>query len=283
MVVDGRARSKRFHRPALPLRVTTVVADLHAHTTNSDGEMTLDDVPAAARAAGVDVVAITDHDRLHPDLDTPWADRGGVRLIHGIELRVESPAGRVDLLGYGVEPTPALEREIERLQTDRAQRGARMIENVESHLGVDLDLEARPGIGRPNVARSVADATDMSVQAVFDELIGDDGPCYVARDIPDFETGRTLLADACALVGLAHPFRYDDPAAALELCTDLDAVERFYPYGDDPDPTPVTEAVERYDLVATGGSDAHDHTLGRAGLDADSLDQFLAAAGLPDP
>jgi len=274
---------KRFHRVGRRPSVNAVVADLHAHTTNSDGEMTLDDVPAAAADAGVEVVAVTDHDRVHPALDTPWEDRNGVRFVHGIELRVESPAGRVDLLGYGVEPTPALEREIERLQTDRTRRGARIIENVESHLGVDLDIEPRPGIGRPNIARAVADATGMAVDAVFDELIGDDGPCYVAREVPDFETGRELLADACGLVGLAHPLRYDDPAAALELCADLDAVERFYPYGDDPDPAPVAAAVDRYDLVATGGSDAHDHTLGRAGLDADGLAEFLDAAGLPDP
>jgi len=275
--------SKRFHRAGRRSSVNTVVADLHTHTTNSDGEMTLDDVPVAAAEAGVDVVAVTDHDRVHPDLDTPWEDRDGVRIVHGIELRVESPAGRVDLLGYGVEPTPALEREIERLQTDRARRGARIIENVESRLDVDLDLEGRAGIGRPNIARAVADATDMTVQEVFDELIGNDGPCYVAREVPDFETGRELLAEACGLVGLAHPLRYDDPAAALELCADLDAVERFYPYGGDPDPAPVAEAVDRYDLVATGGSDAHDHTLGRAGLDADGLARFCAAAGLPDP
>ena len=51
------------------------VADLHAHTTNSDGEMTLSAVSNAAREAGVDAVAITDHDRLHPDLDAPWETR----------------------------------------------------------------------------------------------------------------------------------------------------------------------------------------------------------------
>jgi hypothetical protein len=260
-----------------------VVADLHAHTTNSDGEMTLEAVPVAAREAGVGVVAITDHDRTHPALDTPWERRDGVLLIHGIELRVETPTERVDLLGYGVEPTPALEREIERLQTDRAERGAAMIEQVEDRLGVDLDIEGRPGIGRPNVARAVAEATEMTVAEVFDELIGDDGPCYVAREVPDFETGRDLLADACALVGLAHPFRYDDPAAALELCADLDAVERWYPYGREVETDRVDDAVARHDLVATGGSDAHDHTLGRAGLDAAAYERVAEAAGLPDP
>jgi hypothetical protein len=261
----------------------SVVADLHAHTTNSDGGMTLAEVPTAARAADVDVVAITDHDRTHPELDAPWERRDGVLLVHGIELRVEAPIERVDLLGYAVEPTPALEREIERLQTDRAKRGARMIERVEAHLGVNLDIESRRGIGRPNIARAVAEATEMTVEDVFAELIGNDGPCYIAREVPDFETGRELLADACALVGLAHPLRYDDPRGALKLCTDLDAVERWYPYGHDIDVGPVEAAIDEYNLLETGGSDAHDHTLGRAGLNAAAYGRVRDAAGLPDP
>ena len=262
-----------------------LVADLHSHTTNSDGEMTLEDVPVAAKAANLDAVAITDHDRLHPDLDTPWEYREGVRLIHGIELRVEADGQRVDLLGYGVEPTMKLERETERLQADRVQRGRQIIENLETELGVDLDIEAHPGLGRPNIARAVTEVTDLSMDDVFDQYIGDDGPCFVARDVPDFETGRELLEDACALVGLAHPFRYGDPHAALELCEQLDAVERWYPYADDIDPDIdlLAEAIETFDLLPTGGSDAHDHTLGLAGMTPTAYDRFLAATELPHP
>jgi predicted metal-dependent phosphoesterase TrpH len=257
-----------------------VVADLHVHTTNSDGQLTLAAVSRAARAAGLDAVAVTDHDRLHPDLAPVAERREGVELVHGIELRVEGPAERVDLLGYGAEPTTDLERELERLQRDRVERGRAIIQNVEDRLGVDLDLEPREGIGRPHVARATAAVTELTVDDVFAELVGDDGPCFVARDVPSFERGRDLVADACGLVALAHPFRYDDPEAALELCADLDAVERYYPYGRDVDPGPVESVAERYDLVATGGSDAHDDRLGRAGLDGARFDRFRDACGL---
>ncbi len=242
--------------------------------------MELDEVPAAAKRAGVSVVAITDHDRVHPDLDSPAEYREGVLLVHGIELRVEAPAERVDLLGYGVTPTIELEREIERLQTDRATRGARIIENVEAELGIDLELEPRPGLGRPHIARAVAERTELTVNEVFDELIGDDGPCYVSREVPSFETGVALLREACDVVGLAHPFRYDDPEAALALCAELDAVERFYPYGFAVDTDRVDAAIAEHDLLATGGSDAHDDVLGRAGLDEDDYDRFRARLSL---
>ncbi|WP_276258262.1 PHP domain-containing protein [Haloglomus litoreum] len=258
-----------------------VVADLHAHTTNSDGEMTLEEIPAAARRAGVEAVAVTDHDRLHPELDAPTTERDGVTVVHGIELRVESPAGRVDLLGYGVRETPELADLVEHLQRDRVERGRAMVERVESRLGVDLDVTVEPGFGRPDLARAVVAVTDYEFDEVFDELIADGRPCYVSRDIPSFDDGRAILAEACALVGLAHPFRYEDPEAALTLTADLDAVERYYPYEFEPDVAPVAAAVEANDLLVTGGSDAHDHRLGRAGLDGDEW--AAVRRRLPDP
>jgi len=90
-----------------------------------------------------------------------------------------------------------------------------------------------------------------------------------------------LLADACSLVGLAHPFRYDDPEHTLALTESLDAVEALYPYGHDPDPAPLEGAFDRHDLLATGGSDAHGETVGSTGLDATAFKPVRAA--LPRP
>jgi len=264
-----------------------VVADLHVHTTNSDGTLTVDEVPAAAREAGLSVVAITDHDRLHPGLDGPVVERDGVTLVHGIELRVDAGDQRVDLLGYGARDRPGLTAEIDRLQRDRVARGRAIIECVERELGVDLPVQPERGIGRPDVARAVveSDADYDDVGAVFGDLIGDDGPCYVARDVPTFERGRELLRKACGVVGLAHPLRYPDPGAALELAADLDAVEVRYPYDGERGTERVAEsAVERvaraaadHALLVTGGSDAHGRTLGKAGLSAPEYERVRAA------
>ncbi|GAA0206010.1 PHP domain-containing protein [Halobaculum roseum] len=251
-----------------------VVADLHAHTTVSDGTFTLDTLVSTAREADLDAVAVTDHDRIHPDLDAPVVDRDGVTVVRGIELRVELPDGeRVDLLGYGVDDDPDLRAECDRLQRDRRERGRRIIERVEEHLGVDLDVEARAGLGRPHIARAI-DESDAAYdyEDAFAHLIGDDGPCFVPRAVTPVERGVDLLGDACAVVGLAHPFRYDDPAAALDLLVeyDLDAVERFYPYADavEDDPDAVESLAREHDLLLTGGSDAHGKELAVDGLDA---------------
>lgn len=258
-----------------------VVADLHVHTQNSDGTLTLRSLPPVARRAGVSAVAITDHDRLVPELSVPITRRGGVTIVHGIELRVESPAGRIDLLGYGATETPDLRRLIDRLQADRIDRGRRMIGCVEDRLDVDLDLEGRPGIGRPHIARAIERATSYDYDEAFGELIGEDCPCYVARQVPTFAEGRSVLSEACGLVGLAHPLRYADTHTALELASELDAIEIAYPYTGVVDLAEVERVADEHGLVVTGGSDAHDEELGRVGLDRDTYRRFRARLTLP--
>lgn len=263
-----------------------VFADLHIHTTTSDGTLTIETLPEAAREAGVEAIAVTDHDRLNPSLSDPITEIDGVTIITGIELRVDPgpDQDRIDLLGYAVDPTPALSDEIERLQTDRVERGAAIRDRLETHLGVTLDISIQPGIGRPHLAQAVVDHpdTDYTTEgAVFADLIGEDGPCFVPRAVTSYRRGRELLTDACAVVSLAHPYRYADPATALELTADLDAVERYYPYDSPVDQSLVESAIDEYDLLVTGGSDAHDTQLGRAGLSEAAYREFRQA--LPGP
>jgi hypothetical protein len=251
--------------------------DLHVHTTASDGTLELDEVPAAARRAGVGTVAVTDHDRLHPGLDAPVTVREGVRLVRGVELRVDAGDVRVDLLGYAVRDASALAAELDRLQRDRVERARAIVDCVEDETDATLDVDLVDGVGRPHIARAVA-ASDApyDYQEAFDHLIGGDCPCYVPRSLPTFDAGAELLRESCAVVSLAHPFRYPDVDRALDLARDLGAVERYYAYGR-PVPTERIERVARdAGLLRTGGSDAHDRTLGRAGLDGPEAAAFLA-------
>ena len=255
-----------------------VVADLHVHTTNSDGQLTLETIPEAADEAGVEVVAITDHDRLHPDLDEPLVERGGTTIIHGIELRVEAGDQRLDLLGYAAERTEQLETLTERLQTNRIERAETIIDRVEDRTGADLSVDLSPGVGRPHIARAIAESSaPYDFGGAFEELIGDGRPCFVPREIPSFDEGAAILREACSIVGLAHPFRYDDPQSALDRASELDAVEIPYPYGHEVDRGPAERLAAEADLLVTGGSDAHEETVGIAGLDGEQYRAVEAA------
>lgn len=264
-------------------------ADLHVHTDVSDGRLPLEAVPEAAREAGVSVVAVTDHDRVNPVLDAPVVERAGVTIVHGIELRVEAPTERLDLLGYGLEPTPALEAELDRLGADRRERGRRILDCLEARLDVALDVTVDEHTGRPHLARAVVAHPETPYEAgtaVFQDLIGRGCPCFEPREVPTFDRGVSLLRDAARVVGLAHPFRYDDPEAALDRCVELDAVERYYPYdrptlgGDSVDTDLLDAAIETHDLLATGGSDSHGSTIGAEGLDREAYRPIAAALSI---
>jgi len=251
-----------------------VVADLHVHTTNSDGSLTLATLPEAAERAGVEAVSVTDHDRVHPDLDRPLTSHDGVEIVHGIELGVRTGPLRVDLLGYGVRRSERLQELLETVQANRVERPRQIVACVESELGVGLAVDVEPGIHRTHIARAI-DRSDApyDYRRARDELIGDGCPCHVPRAVPSFDRGRRVLSEACALVGLAHPLRYADPERALALTAALDAVELAYPYDQAGDIALVTAAIDDHNLVPTGGSDAHDDRLGRAGVDRATYDR----------
>ena len=260
-------------------------ADLHVHTTASDGTLTVPELPAVAREAGIDVVAITDHDRIHPELDAPVQDIDGVTVIRAIELRVDAGAQRLDLLGYGVTHTDALGAMTDRIQRNRKQRAAEIVARVEDHVGIGIDIEIREGIGRPTIARAIADSdAPYDYSGAFEHLIGAGGPCYVAREIPTFAEGAAALGESCAVVALAHPFRYSDTQSALDRARELDAIERYYHYSgaaaDRADPERLDEVAAEANLLRTGGSDAHNRTLGVAGPPVPAFDSF--ADRVPD-
>ncbi|GGJ12727.1 histidinol-phosphatase [Halobellus salinus] len=254
-------------------------ADLHVHTTASDGTLTVPELPSVARASGLDTVAVTDHDRIHPELNAPVQEIDGVTVIRGIELRVDAGPQRLDLLGYGVSETDTLVAVTGRIQRNRKRRAAEMVDRVEDHVGVEVAVEVSEGIGRPTIARAIADSdAPYDYSGAFEHLIGSDGPCYVEREIPTFAEGADALREACAVVGLAHPFRYPDTEAALDCARGLDAVERYYSYSgaaaEREDTGRVDEVAAEADLHRTGGSDAHNRTLGVAGPPAPAFNPF---------
>jgi hypothetical protein len=256
-----------------------ICADLHIHTRASDGQMGLADTLDAAADAGLEAIAVTDHDRVHPGLDSPISYRDGVEVIRGIEIRVHTADTRVDLLGYGGRRTPALEGLLAAVQRSRIARATRMIDSLEAALGVRLDLTPAVGIGRPQIAAAVIAATDdYTTGRVFDELIGAGCPHYIPRWVPAASDAIDALHEGGALVGLAHPYRYSDFDAAIALVEHLDAIEAYYPYQrqtmEDADPTHLEAIAAEAGLVLTGGSDAHGHELAAAGLGSDGYTRF---------
>jgi 3',5'-nucleoside bisphosphate phosphatase len=259
--------------------------DLHTHTDRSDGSTAPGELIRQACAAGLEALAIADHDTLAGyDAAAPFAAEKGLELICAVELSTRPEQQRtngkrersVHVLGYFLQspPAPAFRKWLETQQASRRQRNIDLIAKLHE-LGVDISLEdaevyGRNQVGRPHFAKVLLDKGYVSnLQEAFDVYLADDAQAAVERDEPTLEEGIRRIVDAGGLASLAHPVRLpqrgDSLAALLERLIEagLRAVEVFHSEHTASDTQAYAELARRYDLVPTGGTDFHgDHKPG---------------------
>jgi predicted metal-dependent phosphoesterase TrpH len=248
------------------------VIDLHAHSTVSDGTETPSELMAAAAAAGVDVIAITDHDTVGGwDEAAHAARRQGVTLVRGIEISCAWRHTSIHLLGYLTDPEdPALMGELARARDSRATRLRRMVELMAAD-GIPVTYaqvlaQVRPGAtpGRPHIADAlVANGTIAHRDEAFRGWLTNDSPYYVTHYSPDPVRAVALVRAAGGVPVIAHPFTRTRGAGVTD-----GLVERMYAaglggleaYHRDHGPEEVARAVrlaDRLGLLLTGSSDYH--------------------------
>ncbi len=188
-------------------------ADLHVHTTHSDGACSPGEVVRAAASVGLAALAITDHDTLSAiAVARPEAERLGVELIAGIELTAEREGREIHLLGHFVrDDDPALLSASADLRARRVARIEAMADRLRG-LGLLVDLAAirdaypRATIGRKHLADwLVRTGQAVSPRDAFARYLGDGGPGHVAKPRLDWREAILLIRQAAGVAGLAHP------------------------------------------------------------------------------
>ncbi|MBN9735795.1 MULTISPECIES: PHP domain-containing protein [unclassified Pseudonocardia] len=254
------------------------VIDLHAHSTASDGTDTPAELVRAAGAAGLDVVAITDHDTTHGWDDAVAALPAGLSLVRGAEFSCLSPTGRpgeprcsVHLLGYLFDPRhDAIVAEQDRLREERVQRLHTMIGRMAADgYPVDVDtvfahLPEGGSAGRPHLARAlVAAGVVGSVDEAFAELLHNDSPYYVPRADTAVETAVEMIVAAGGIAVFAHPLARRrgtviEPSVLVDLVGyGLGGVEVDHPNHLPADRELLRGLAAEHGLLATGSSDYH--------------------------
>jgi predicted metal-dependent phosphoesterase TrpH len=240
--------------------------DLHTHTTASDGMLSADALVAEARAVGVGLLAVADHDTTAAvDAAMAAGRRAGVEVWPAVELSCDVEAGEVHLLGYFVDHRLGWFQDfLARLRDGRQQRAARMVDRLAA-LGAPIPLarvEALAdggAIGRPHVARALVEAGHVrSVAEAFERFIGRGGPAYVERlKVTPVQAVQVVRA-AGGLAVLAHPgWGQHDALIPSLLAAGLDGIEVYYP-DHTPDQVDHYRALaRRYGLLMTGGTDFH--------------------------
>lgn len=188
-------------------------ADLHTHTLASDGTTTPAENVRLAAAAGLQAVAITDHDTTAGwDEAMAAGRRWGIEVIGGIELSTEHDGAGIHLLGYWLDPAdPDLVAECARLRGERWRRARTMIARLQQ-AGVSIDAErvqALAGdapVGRPHLAAALVEAGVVAdTDAAFVHYLGEGAPAYEPKRAVSPVAGVRLIRAAGGVAVLAHP------------------------------------------------------------------------------
>jgi predicted metal-dependent phosphoesterase TrpH len=268
--------------------------DLHVHSSASDGTDPPGEVMAAAAAAGLDVVALTDHDTTAGwDEAARAAVRHGITLVPGAEISTQIGGIGVHLLAYLHDPAEAaLLAETGRTRSDRLQRARRMVQRI----GADYDLgwddvlgQLRDGatVGRPHIADAlVARGIVASRDEAFATLLHGRSPYYLGHYAPDAVRAVRLIRAAGGVAVMAHPRAgrrgrvVGEPVIGELAEAGLAGLEVDHPDHDAQTRRELRELATGLGLLVTGSSDYHGlGKVNRIGQDTTSpqvLEQILA-------
>jgi predicted metal-dependent phosphoesterase TrpH len=243
--------------------------DLHTHTTASDGRCAPAELVARAVAAGVTVLAVTDHDTVagcDPAADA--CDAAGIAFVPGIEITAVEDGVDVHVLGYYID------RQSARLHSFLAEQRRRRVDRVRemidrlARLGVqlDADLILRPGLedagksaGRPWIARAlVAGGHVANTAEAFDRWLSRGRPAFVPRLAAPPEEVFARIHDAAGIASVAHPGLLSrDAWLPVFASAGVDALEAYHTDHDAAETARYVAAAARLHLAVTGGSDYH--------------------------
>ena len=243
--------------------------DLHVHSSASDGTDPPAEVMRRAALAGLDVVALTDHDTVAGHAEARAA-AGPVTLLPGMELSCRLDGRSLHMLAYLFDPgQPVLAAELARIRDDRVLRARAMVDRL-ADLGVDVSWEqvaaiaGQAVVGRPHIARAMADSGAIASprEAFTRDWIADGGRAYVDRYALDPVRAIGLVRAAGGVTVLAHPRAGRDTRVTDEQITRLAAaglagLEVFHPDQSDAERARLLALASDLGLVATGGSDDH--------------------------
>ena len=239
--------------------------DLHSHSTASDGILAPDAVVAAAHAAGLRALAITDHDTLAGvPLATVTGQALGMRIVPGVELSAHYGDVEIHILALHVTRLGLLESRLETLRAGRQVRASLIVDRLRG-LGLEVTLDmvmkeaGDASVGRPHVARAlIRGGSVKDFREAFDRYLGNGKPGFVPKERLEVRDAIAMTHEAGGLAIWAHPGS-DGRRARLEPLVEagLDGVEVRHPSHVTEDSNRLGALADFFGLVKSGGSDWH--------------------------
>lgn len=240
-------------------------ADLHNHTTCSDGVLTVQELALFKKRQGFDIIAVTDHDSVNACESITQEESLAIPVLIGVELSTYYRGENIHLLGYfkgGTTPSPAIRKYLSHLEECRKTRLKQMLSLLKEndiHITYqDVMRYADGAAGRAHVAKAIQEKYHFEWKYIFEKYIGDDAPCYVPTEYLDFKVAVHLLHENNALAVLAHPHYIQKNNIEELISFGVDGIEIYYPTLEEVDRKRFLHLAEEHSLFVTGGSDFHE-------------------------
>ncbi|WP_352417825.1 PHP domain-containing protein [Proteiniborus sp.] len=241
-------------------------ADLHIHTTFSDGSLTPNEIVKWASKKKVHAIAITDHDTVEGIKATiESAILYDIITIAGIEISCTMEEEEVHILGYFIDyEDNNLLNMTKLLKESRESRGEKIIEKL-NYLGFEISLEdvydisGTGVIGRPHIAKAMIKKEYVNtIEEAFGKYLNRNKPAYVERYKLSIEDGINLIHRAGGVAVIAHPGLVKSKKVIYEaIRLNVDGIEAIHSKHSEQDVIKYSEIGNKYNLIITGGSDFH--------------------------
>ena len=259
-------------------------ADLHIHSTASDGRYNPAEIVRMAVSAGLTIIAISDHDTVDGLSAAFEAAREfpHLMLIPAVELSTDTSSGEVHVLGYFIDYTNIdFINQLDRMRNSREIRAEKIVLKLRE-LGCDVEMEqirkiaGNGALGRAHIAQVLLEKGYItSFKEAFNKYIGHGCPAYIGREKLTPVEAVQLILKANGLPVLAHPFTSVSPEEMINELkpVGLIGVEVYYAGYFPAEINILLNFAKKYDLIPTGGTDYH-------GIDATS-DISIGATDVP--
>ncbi len=266
-------------------------ADLHTHTTHSDGWLSVESLLRKAILQRLDVISITDHDTVSGYIEALERNKKyGIKIIPGIELSAQYNNYEVHVLGYFFDPYDSdLNDYSETLKIDRYQRAERIVENLRN-AGHDISMEdvkyecKGDFFGRPHIAKAlIRKKIARNFSHAFKDFLGNNSLSYEKKLFISPKDAVALLQKAGGIAVLAHPGYLDEKSLDIVLQEKFDAIEAIHPSHPLPQQQKLMGIAKQMGIPYSGGSDFHGGTSTERGYLGSyylSRDEFAALESL---
>ena len=271
-------------------------ADLHMHTTLSDGAYSAKEIIKRAKRNGADIIAITDHDVCkNVEENYRYAKEEGIIYLPGIELSTIYKRRPVHVLGYFRDDSYQSKEMLDYykfVREGRENRAHKFIANLKKYFDLDITYEevysySRGIVTRPHIAKALKNNyPHFTLGKIYGELIADDSPAYVPSCELSVEEGINLLRRNNCVVVLAHPTLLKDDIKDFVISQDYDGFEGKYIRNKENDEQFFRDLAKKRKMIITAGGDFHGtkgdtiHAdIGVVTIEGEDLEIFLERLG----